>query len=71
MALVHERGAAAGVVAAMLLGLRDVLDPREDEVTIARDHGGDGFDPEPLTLFLHPDVPEASLVLLRPWAARP
>ena len=70
MADVHERGAAAGVVAAMLFGLRDVLDPREDEITVARDHDGHGFDPEPVTLFLHPEVPEASLVLLRPWARR-
>jgi hypothetical protein len=65
---VHERGAAAGIVAAMLLGLRDVLEPVEDEIAVVVDHDGLGVDAEPITLFLHPDVPEASLVLLRPWA---
>jgi hypothetical protein len=56
--------ATAAVVGAVALGLRDTFQPR-DPVPIVIDHAGDPPELEPVTLFFHPQVPEATLVLVR------
>ncbi len=56
--------ATAAVVGAVVLGMRDAFRPREP-VPIVVDHAGDPPELEPVTLFFHPEVPEATLVLVR------
>jgi hypothetical protein len=56
--------ATAAVVGAVALGLRDTFRPR-DPVPIVVDYAGDPPELEPVTLFFHPEVPEATLVLVR------
>ncbi len=55
--------AAAAVAGAVALGVRDVFRPREP-VPIVVDHPGDPPELEPITLFFHPEVPEATIVLV-------
>ena len=56
--------ASAAVVGAVVLGMRDTFRPR-DPVPIVVDYAGDPPDLEDITLFFHPEVPEATLVLVR------
>jgi hypothetical protein len=56
--------ASAAVAGAVTLGLRDVFRPREP-VPIVVDYAGDPPELEPITLFFHPQVPEATLVLVQ------
>lgn len=64
--------AVGGVLAAGMLGLRDVLEPRKDqEIAIVRDDAG-GPPPEgPIELELDPEHPEESVVRVRPWLRDP
>jgi hypothetical protein len=56
----------------MMLGIREVLEPRpSEEIPIVVDHDGEGHDPDPVGVYLHPDIPEATLVVLRPWVTKP
>lgn len=50
---------------ALSLGLREALGPPPPRPAVVVDHAGDPPGLEPLTLFFHPTVPEATLVLLR------
>ena len=63
----RQAGAGAGIVAAMMLGIRDVLEPPRDDVPVILEHDGEEYDPPTVDVYLHPDVPEATLVVLRPW----
>ena len=67
------RGTAVGsVLAAGLLGLRDVIEPvRDEEVAIVQDYSGDPPFTEPIVLRLDPDHPEDSIVMVRPWLRDP
>lgn len=52
------------MLAAAMIGLERALYDREpNEIVEVVDHAGNGHDP--ITLYLHPDIPEASLILLR------
>lgn len=59
-----NRLVTAALVGTVMLGLRDAFHPR-DPVPIVVDHAGDPPGLEPVTLFFHPEVPEATLVLVR------
>lgn len=59
-----RRMAGAALVGAVVLGVREAFRPR-DPVAIVVDYAGDPPDLEPVTLFFHPTVPEATLVLVR------
>ena len=59
-----RRVASAALAGAVVLGLRDSFRPR-DRVAVVIDHPGDPPGLEPVTLFFHPEVPEATLVLVR------
>ncbi len=49
---------------AVVLGVREAFRPR-DPVAIVVDDAGDPPGLEPVTLFFHPTVPEATLVLVQ------
>jgi anti-sigma-K factor RskA len=57
-------GAATALVSALALGVRAALAPKQ-KVPIVIDHRQDDPPPEAITLFFHPEVPEATLVLIR------
>jgi hypothetical protein len=63
-----HRSSIGVVLAAGMLGLRDVLEPEKDErPAIVEDWaGGEPFN-EPMVLRLDPDHPEDSIVMIRPW----
>jgi len=67
------RGTAVGsVFAAGLLGLRDALEPVDDEeVAIVQNYSGDPPFTDPIVLRLDPDHPEDSIVMVRPWLRNP
>ena len=56
--------AGAALVGAVVLGVREAFKPR-DPVPIVVDYAGDPPGLEPVTLFFHPTIPEATLVLVR------
>ncbi len=58
-----NRVAGAALVSALALGLQQVFRPREP-VPVVVEHLGDPPHLEPVTLFFHPTVPEATLVLV-------
>lgn len=63
-----HRSAVGSVVAASLLGLRDVFEPPKDEQpAIVVDYSGDPPFSDPFVLRLDPDNPEDSIVMVRPW----
>jgi hypothetical protein len=51
-------------VSALVLGIQAALGPKK-KVPIVIDHHLDEPAPEGFTLFFHPQVPEATLVLIR------
>lgn len=59
-----KRVAGAALMGAIVLGIRDTFRPK-DPVPIVVDHPGDPPGLEPVTLFFHPTVPEATLVLVQ------
>jgi hypothetical protein len=60
--------AVGSVMAAGLLGLRDVLEPPKDEdPAIVVDWSGAPPFTDPYVLRLDPDHPEDSIVMVRPW----
>ena len=62
---IRRQAIGAAIATGLALGFREVLRPdREPEVVIVHEIG----EPPPLegvTLFFHPEVPEATLVLVR------
>ncbi len=62
-----HRTSLGAVLAAGMLGLRDVLEPAKDETpAIVEDWaGGEPFE-DPIVLRLDPDHPEDSIVMIRP-----
>jgi hypothetical protein len=63
-----RRSSVGAVLAAGMLGLRDVLEPERDETPAIVENwaGGEPFG-EPIVLRLDPDHPEDSIVMIRPW----
>jgi hypothetical protein len=66
-----RRTSIGAVLAAGMLGLRDVLEPEKDETPAIVEQwaGGEPFN-EPVVLRLDPDHPEDSIVMIRPWLKR-
>ena len=54
----------AALVGSVVLGVREAFQPR-DPVPVVVDWDGDPPGLEPITLFFHPEVPEATLVLVQ------
>ena len=61
----RKRAVACSVATAIALGLREALEGPVTPAPIVVDHDGEPGGGERVTLFLHPDIPEASLVLVR------
>jgi hypothetical protein len=56
------------ILAAGLLGLRDVIEPpKNEEPPIVEDWSGDEPFKDPYVMRLDPDHPEDSIVMVRPW----
>jgi len=49
----------------LALGLREVMQPEPDSPIVVIDDASEPLPLEPVTLFFHPEVPEATLVLVR------
>ena len=62
----RQQAAAGAVVTAMALGMRDVLGPPKDGPAVIVPYPEIDEPDDAITLFFHPEVPEATLVLLRP-----
>ena len=62
----REQAAATGVVTAMALGMRDVHGPPNEGPAVVVPYPEIDDNDEPITLYFHPEVPEATLVRLRP-----
>ena len=63
-----RRTGIGAVLAAGMLGLRDVLEPEKDETpAIVEDWAGGEPFAEPMVVRLDPDHPEDSIVMVRPW----
>ena len=60
-----KRVRGAALVAGLVLGLREVFRPPRDPVPMVVDFTSDPPNLEPITLFFHPEIPEATLVLLQ------
>ena len=63
-----RRSSVGAVLAAGMLGLRDVLEPEKDETpAIVEDWAGGEPFTERMVLRLDPDNPGDSIVMIRPW----
>jgi hypothetical protein len=63
-----RRSSVGAILAAGMLGLRDVLEPEKDETpAIVEDWAGGEPFREPMVLLLDPEHPEDSIVMIRPW----
>jgi hypothetical protein len=60
-----RRVVGATFAAGLAFGLRDALQTEPDAPIVVIDEAQEPPPPGPLTLYFHPDVPEATLVLLR------
>jgi hypothetical protein len=62
-----RRGAiGAAIATGLALGFREVLDPDPGPEVVVIHELGEPPPLGPVTLFFHPEVPEATLVLVRP-----
>ncbi len=61
----YRKSAGASLLAAGMLGLRDIIEPPKDDKPVVEQHvDGDG-PPRPVELYLDPDDPTRSLVVIR------
>ena len=61
-----RRAVGAALVTGLTLGVREALQPRRDEPAIVVEDSGEPPPEGRVTLYFHPEVPEATLVLVRP-----
>ena len=61
----YRQSASASILAAGLLGLRDIIEPPKDARPVIEQHTGDDDPDRPVEVYLDPDDPSASLVLIR------
>jgi hypothetical protein len=63
-----RRGAVGGVLAAGMLGLRDVIEgPKDTDVAIVETTSGDPPKRERIVMRLDPENPGDSIVMIRDW----
>lgn len=60
----RRRGAATALVSALVLGIQAALGPKK-KAPIVIDHRLDEPAGDGIALYFHPEVPEATLVLIR------
>ena len=61
----YRRSAGATVLAAGLIGLREVIEPPKDDEPVVEQYASDDGRERPIEVFLDPDDPSASLVVVR------
>lgn len=61
----YRQSAGASLLAAGLLGLRDIIDPPKDERPAVEQYAHDGSQWDGVEVYLDPDDPAASLVVIR------
>jgi len=62
----YRRSLGASVVAAGLLGIRDVIEEPKDDRPVVEQYADEGDVDRPIDLVLDPDDPSASVVRIRP-----
>ena len=61
----YRRSAGASVLAAGMLGLRDVIEPPKDDKPVVEQFADEGDGDRPIEVYLDPDDPAASIVVIR------
>jgi hypothetical protein len=61
-----RRALGVALVTGLTLGVREALRPDRDEPAIVVEASGEPPPEESVILYFHPEVPEATLVLVRP-----
>ena len=61
----YRRSASASVLAASLLGLRDIIEPPDEDEVVIDQHADEGDGARSIEVYLDPDDPAASLVVIR------
>jgi len=61
----YRKSAGASLLAAGLLGLRDILEPPKDDRPVVEQHADDDQPERPIELYLDPDDPSRSTVVIR------
>ena len=61
----YRRSAGASMLAAGLLGLRDVIEPPKDDKPVVEQFADEGDRARPIEVYLDPDDPSASVVVIR------
>lgn len=61
----YRRSASASVLAASLLGLRDIIEPPDEDEVVIDQHADDDQGTRAIEVYLDPDDPAASLVVIR------
>jgi hypothetical protein len=61
----YRQSAGASLLAAGLLGLRDVIEPPKDDRPVLEQHAADDDPDRPVEVYLDPDDPASSLVVIR------
>ncbi|CAB4553961.1 unannotated protein [freshwater metagenome] len=61
----YRKSGAASMLAAGLIGLREILDPAKDQRSVIEQQTNDDDIKRPIEVFLDPDNPAASIVVIR------
>ncbi|MEX0767081.1 MAG: hypothetical protein WD029_01240 [Microthrixaceae bacterium] len=61
----YRKSGAASMLAAGLIGLREILDPAKDHLSVMEQESTEDQVKRPIEVFLDPDNPSASLVIIR------
>lgn len=61
----YRRSAGASVLAAGLIGLRDVVDPARNDQSVIEEQVDERAPDGPIEVYLDPDDPSASMVVVR------
>jgi hypothetical protein len=61
----YRRSGGASMLAAGMIGLRDILESPKDDRPVVEQHTNDDDIQRPIEVFLDPDDPSASLVVIR------
>jgi hypothetical protein len=61
----YRNSAGASMLAAGLLGLRDIIDPPRRDVSVREEHADETVRERPIEVYLDPDDPASSIVVIR------
>lgn len=61
----YRRSGGASMLAAGMIGLRDILESPKDDRPVVEQHTNDDDIERPIEVFLDPDDPSASMVVIR------